>query len=55
MVVNKNILREEWMSQSLTKCSKKCYNLCKDAIGEKKDVPKSKKYIQYRNILNRLT
>ena len=25
MVVNKNILREEWMSHSLIKCSKKCY------------------------------
>ena len=54
MVVNKNILREEWMSHSLIKCSKKCYKFYKYAIGKEKDVPKSQKYIQYRNILNRL-
>ena len=54
MVTNKNILREEWVSCSLIKCSKKCYKFYKDAIGKQKDVPKSQKYIQYRNILNKL-
>ena len=54
MVANKNILREEWMSCSLIKCSKKFYKFYKDANGKQKDVPKSHKYQQYRNILNRL-
>ena len=41
MVANKNILREEWMSHSLIKCSKKCYKFYKDAIGNQNNVPKS--------------
>ena len=34
--------------------SKKCYKFYKDAIGKQNDVPKSHKYIWYRNILNML-
>ena len=36
MVANKNILREEWMSHTLIKCSKKCNKFYKDTIGEQK-------------------
>ena len=36
MVANKNILREEWMSNSLMKCSKKCFKFHKDSIGKQK-------------------
>ena len=50
----RSIIREPWMTPGLLKSSKKCEKLFKERIGKDKDSEVYQRYLDYRNVFNKI-